>query len=244
MSYCVYKHTCPNGKVYIGITSQKPSHRWLSDGRGYSHNEHFYRAILRYGWDNIKHEILFDNLSRHDACKIEISLIEKHRSNNPQYGYNLSSGGECSGSGVHRPRSEVAKLKQSFAMTGRKATEETKEKMRLARIGKSHPHGSTKGHYQPPHSEEWKKEMSARFKGENNPNYGKEMSEEQKRKISENTKSKKAVIGISMASGAIKEFQSAKQAERETGAFNSNIIACCKGKQKSAGGYTWKYKDS
>lgn len=28
MKYVVYKHTCPNGKVYIGITSQKPEHRW------------------------------------------------------------------------------------------------------------------------------------------------------------------------------------------------------------------------
>lgn len=28
--FCVYKHTAPNGKVYIGITSQKPIYRWNS----------------------------------------------------------------------------------------------------------------------------------------------------------------------------------------------------------------------
>lgn len=27
--YSVYKHTSPSGKVYIGITKQKPVKRWL-----------------------------------------------------------------------------------------------------------------------------------------------------------------------------------------------------------------------
>ncbi len=36
--YCVYMHTAPNGKVYIGITSQKPSQRF-GRGRGYWHNK-------------------------------------------------------------------------------------------------------------------------------------------------------------------------------------------------------------
>lgn len=26
--YCVYKHTSPSGKVYIGITVQNPLYRW------------------------------------------------------------------------------------------------------------------------------------------------------------------------------------------------------------------------
>ena len=34
-NFCVYKHTCPNGKVYIGITGKKPKHRWGKDGSGY-----------------------------------------------------------------------------------------------------------------------------------------------------------------------------------------------------------------
>ena len=33
--FIVYKHTCPNGKVYIGITCQKPQNRWGKDGNGY-----------------------------------------------------------------------------------------------------------------------------------------------------------------------------------------------------------------
>ena len=33
-TYCVYIHTAPNGKMYIGQTSQKPEARW-NNGRGY-----------------------------------------------------------------------------------------------------------------------------------------------------------------------------------------------------------------
>lgn len=34
-NYTVYKHTFPNGKIYIGITKQAPSKRWRN-GTGYS----------------------------------------------------------------------------------------------------------------------------------------------------------------------------------------------------------------
>ena len=66
MRYCVYKHTSPNGKVYIGITSQNPIARWRN-GKGYSNNTHFKNAIDKYGWDNFKHEILHSELSKEEA---------------------------------------------------------------------------------------------------------------------------------------------------------------------------------
>lgn len=44
--YCVYKHTGPTGKVYIGITKRNPQKRWNS-GRGYESNRYFFRAIQR-----------------------------------------------------------------------------------------------------------------------------------------------------------------------------------------------------
>ena len=75
MPYCVYKHTAPNGKVYIGITSQDVLARW-NHGNGYKNNKHFFSAIVKYGWDNIRHEILYDDLTKEDACKKEIGLIE------------------------------------------------------------------------------------------------------------------------------------------------------------------------
>lgn len=99
-NYTVYKHTCPNGKVYIGITMQKPYKRWCG-GMGYIKNQHFFRAILKYGWDNISHEILYEGLSEEQAYETEKRLIKEYRSNEFAYGYNQSSGGEYSGSGVH-----------------------------------------------------------------------------------------------------------------------------------------------
>ena len=91
--FCVYKHTCPNEKVYIGITCQNPIKRWKG-GSGYQNNKHFYSAILKYGWDNIKHEILFDSLTEEEAKEMEIKLISKYQSNDRKFGYNNTSGGD------------------------------------------------------------------------------------------------------------------------------------------------------
>lgn len=91
--FTVYKHTTPNGKSYVGITSKKTYQRWNS-GLGYKNQKKFYRAILKYGWSNIKHEILFDNLTKEQACKKEKELIQKFNLTNPKFGYNCSTGGE------------------------------------------------------------------------------------------------------------------------------------------------------
>lgn len=36
-------------------------------------------------------------------------------------------------------------------------------------------------------------------------------------------------------------FNSVVEAEKETGVPHSNIVACCKGRLKTAGGYVWRY---
>lgn len=113
--YCVYKHTCPNGKVYIGITMQNPLHRW-NGGRGYA-GTYFHNAILKYGWDNIRHEILLDGLTKEEACESEVALIAKHKSNDRRFGYNRSAGGEFSNYGASMADETRAKL--SKALKGR-----------------------------------------------------------------------------------------------------------------------------
>lgn len=90
--HCVYKHTCPNGKVYIGITKKRPKDRW-ANGAGYA-TQFFGKAIRKYGWENIKHEIIADGLTEDEARKKEIEQIAAHNSNNPEYGYNCTDGGE------------------------------------------------------------------------------------------------------------------------------------------------------
>lgn len=47
-NYCVYLHTSPTNKYYVGITKQNPLKRW-ANGRGYCKNKHFYNAILKCG---------------------------------------------------------------------------------------------------------------------------------------------------------------------------------------------------
>ena len=60
-NYCVYQHTNKiNGKIYIGITCQKPEKRWGSQGRKYEECPYFWKAIQKYGWENFEHKILFD----------------------------------------------------------------------------------------------------------------------------------------------------------------------------------------
>ena len=92
-SYCVYKHTSPSGKVYIGITKYNPTKRWRN-GKGYNKNSYLWKAIQKYGWDAFNHEIVASLLSKEDAAEMEIALIAKYKSNNPEHGYNITAGGE------------------------------------------------------------------------------------------------------------------------------------------------------
>ena len=90
-NYNVYKHTFPDGKIYIGV-STNPLKRW-SNGHGYYFNEELDKAIKEVGWENIKHEILFDRLSKEEAEQKEIELISFYNSNNKNKGFNKSKGG-------------------------------------------------------------------------------------------------------------------------------------------------------
>lgn len=91
---CVYKHTSPSGKVYIGITCLNPSYRW-SNGNGYATQPAMANAIKKYGWDSFTHEIVYDNLTREEAAEREKELIALYRSNDPSFGYNCTSGGDA-----------------------------------------------------------------------------------------------------------------------------------------------------
>ena len=80
-NFCLYRHTSPIGKVYIGITSINPTARWGLNGQRYKDNTYFKNAILKYGWDNFQHEILFTNLSEEKAKHLEIALIRHYKFN-------------------------------------------------------------------------------------------------------------------------------------------------------------------
>ena len=67
-------------------------------------------------------------------------------------------------------------------------------------------------------------------------------SEESKNRMSENRPSK-PVLQFSKDGEFIAEYSSIMEAEKNTGCFNPNICACCKGKLKTCGGFIWRYKE-
>lgn len=129
--YCVYMHTSPNGKRYVGITCRDPEKRWYK-GLGYVGNEHFYRAIKKYGWSNFEHVILEKGLSREQASLTEKELIKKYKSNDEKYGYNIAEGGFGGG----HPTSEETKKKISEANKGRPCPEHQKHTLSELNKGK------------------------------------------------------------------------------------------------------------
>ena len=181
--FWVYIHTCPNGKKYVGITTKtKPEYRWGRNGEGYYQNEHFYRAILKYGWSSITHEV-FEVDSEEEMYRKEVELISFYHSNDPRYGYNHSSGGEKSSLGCKH--SEESRKKQSEAIRKSHSDPEVRRKISEAHKGK-------------PLSKEHRKRMAEALKGRTlseehkkhiaEAQKGKTVSEETKRHISESLK--------------------------------------------------------
>lgn len=90
--YTIYKHTSPSGKVYIGQTCQNVWIRQLHNGNGYKKNPIFWNAILKYGWNNIQHEIILEGLSKSEADYAETYLIRWYKLHGNSY--NVTDGGD------------------------------------------------------------------------------------------------------------------------------------------------------
>lgn len=91
--YIIYLHRNKiNGKCYVGQTCQKPENRWGSDGSGYKQQVYFYRAIVKYGWNNFDHLILEQDIAEEDVNLREIFWAGYYHSLAPE-GYNLKIGG-------------------------------------------------------------------------------------------------------------------------------------------------------
>lgn len=113
-NYCVYLHTIPKeisnydyDKYYVGMTKNLKQ-RWSCNGEGYKACPSFYSAIQKYGWDNIKHDVLVDNLSKREAEDLEIYYIQKYESLISQKGYNIHLGGYL----LARPGRQIAFYKR------------------------------------------------------------------------------------------------------------------------------------
>ena len=228
--YIVYKHTClDNGKVYIGMTGTPFLIRTGNNGEEYLHKKkngdwvqpQMARAILKHGWDNFSHEILFENLSKEEADAKEKELIELYDSRNPQKGYNTRTGGS------NGPLSEEAK-------------EKLRETMRGRYDGENNPfYGKT-------HSQETKDLIGAKNKiyasqrdisGENNPMWGRKLTEEERKKCGDAMLGKKHLDETKkkMSEAAKKSWASGKRKKKKeaTKETREKLSAVLKGKKRT-----------
>ena len=241
-NYKLYIHINKiNNKKYVGITSLIPNKRW-SNGNGYKDNYYFYNAIKKYGWKNFEHIILFDNLTLEEASKLECEYIEKYKTLNKKYGYNLKDGGA---NGCH--------------------TEETKEKIRIASINipKESRLSMAKKLSKPVYQYDLdgnfiKKFNSTRIAGEElnissahicavcngkrKTANGFIFKYYKKNKIA---KQNKKVVQLDLNNVLIKEFSSATVAAKELNILRTTICAICNHhtQRKTAGGYVWKFSE-
>lgn len=188
--WCVYVHTSPSGKKYVGVTSQYPNARWRN-GKGYKSSPAFNNAIQKYGWDNISHEIIAEGLSEGKAKELEIKTIKQLNSTNRDFGYNISSGGDGT-------------------------------------VGISY-YGSANPFYGHHHSDETRDSLSRYrtkyYKTHQHPRC-------------------RVILQFDMNGNYVREFSSAREAEKVLGIDHSVIAKVCKGKLNYAHGYMWAYKDS
>ena len=136
-SYCVYVHTSPIGKMYVGQTGMKPEERWGKNGKGYMQKKNgkytqpaFAYAIQKYGWDDFEHEIIACNLTKEEADNFEKTLIKKLNTMDSKYGYNLREGGNDS------HISEETKKKISESLKGNIISDSARRKLSDSMKGK------------------------------------------------------------------------------------------------------------
>lgn len=252
--FTVYMHkNKTNGKVYIGYTGRKVNIRWGKNGykyletykNGQYYHPKFAKAIIKYGWDNFEHIIIRNNIETiEEAHKLEQELIALYQATNDLYGYNMTDGGE--------------------GMSGRHPSEETRQKMSCAKIGKEPWNKGKKGltawNKGLKMSEETRAKVSSSKKGQIPWNKGKtgfttwnkgmkgQYPEETLKKMTlanqspekiQRTKEVNSVPVLLVETNEV--FSSITIASQTTGVNKGNIVAVCKGKRNKAGGYHWQY---
>jgi len=157
LMFCVYRHTAPNNKSYIGQTNNY-------NGRTTKHKNSktqctaFANAIKKYTWEAFTHEILEEGLTLDEANFWEDFYINEHNTLYP-HGYNLITGGK------NRVPTKESRLRMSVAHKGKPFTEMDSHNLAMARKARK-PH----------HSEETKQKIAE-------SNRGQKRSEETRRNI-------------------------------------------------------------
>lgn len=171
--YVVYKHTNKiNNKIYIGITNDV-KRRWRNNGIEYKSsgkNAHFRNAIVKYGWDNFKHEILATGLTKEEAGEKEKQLIAKFNATDKTIGYNVARGGNGGAIYQIHPKGMLGKhqstewREEHSAWASNHANNAMTNGQVIWGVTHVHPKGMSGKHQSAKHAEAMK-----RLSGKNNP---------------------------------------------------------------------------
>ena len=130
---CIYKITnSQNGKVYVGKTEAPlimRIRRHCAEVRKGT-NRYLYDAIRHYGWNIFAVELLETCQSKDDLNEREIYWITVLKSNDKQFGYNMTEGGDGAGF------SQEALKKSADARRGKPISDEVKKKISDGNKGK------------------------------------------------------------------------------------------------------------
>lgn len=221
MAWCIYKHTNKiNGKVYIGQTKhdKNPNLRWVN-GAGYSPLFPFGRAIDKYGWHNFEHEIIEKDIETlEEANARETYWISQYHSyvGDPQCnGYNATKGGdnrENLGKTIYQLDANSFFIIRKWNSILEAAEEFSTDHRVIQR--------ACTGEYRHAVGYCWC--------------FVEDYCEGWQVRVDND---KQAVVCLETN----QQYESVNEASRQTGICAGSIAGVCRGKQKTAGGYTWKY---
>lgn len=216
----VYKITNTiNGKLYIGssIDLKKREYAHFYNLRNNTHDSKYMQNVFNKFGENI---LIFSIIEYVENVDIlldrEQYWIDYYNVCDRRYGYNTCP---TAGNRLGCLTSDETKVKLSKINMGKKLSDEHKMKIKKGNMGKKV-------------SNESRKKMSI-------AKIGTKVSEETKAKKRANSKDKVAVKNVT--TGMI--FDSLANAGRYYNVASRSICTCCKGRQKTAGGYKWMYID-
>lgn len=216
--YKVYLFIFPNGKFYCGYTSQTLQRRW-DNGNGYKKCPLVYKAIQKYGWDNITKKLIFDSDIQEEALNKERQVIKELNLTNPNYGYNLDEGGRPHGGSNFLTEEGRKKISEA----GKKKWQNPEFRQYMSEISR--------------------KRMLGTHLSKETINKIQETRKINGVKMPSNAKIVQQLDPLTEI--VIKEFSSGGAAAREVMGETkggANILAVCRGKRKSAYGYKWRFK--
>ena len=161
-----------NSKIYIGQTNNLTNRLWKHVNCKNS-KQYITNSIKKYGFKNFECEILHFAETFEEMNTLEAFYIEKYESTNREIGYNIRKGGQNS------PCAESTKIKLKNINSGKKLTEEIKNKI------KNSTSGTLNHFFGKKHTEDTKLKMSEAWEKR------KPISEETRNKMSESQTGRK-----------------------------------------------------